>query len=76
MKTECGSNDPVNPSHYSAPGVTGVELIDFINHLNYSRGNAIKYIFRAGRKYPEKEIEDLEKAKWLINREIERLTNG
>lgn len=66
-------SDPINPSHYAAPGITGVELIDFITHLNFPRGNAIKYIFRAGRKDPSKEIEDLKKAQWLITREIERL---
>jgi hypothetical protein len=64
--------DPINPTHYKSP--SGIEIIDLINHLNYSRSNAIKYIFRAGIKNPEKEIEDLQKAQWLINREIERLT--
>jgi hypothetical protein len=68
-------SDPINPTHYTSPGAQGVELIDFINHLNYSRGNAIKYIFRAGRKDPLKELEDLKKAQWLINREIEKLSS-
>lgn len=41
-----------------------IEVWDFISDqgLNYDRGAAIKYICRAGKKYPEKEIEDLEKA--------------
>lgn len=59
-------------SHYN----TGkIEVIDFIedHDLNFSRGNACKYIFRAGHKNPDKEIEDLEKAKWYIEREINRL---
>ena len=48
---------------------------DFIEDkgLNFHRGNAVKYIARAGKKNPGKEIEDLEKAVWYINREIERL---
>ena len=47
--------------------------------MNFSRGNAVKYILRAGRKDEKgydaltKEIEDLKKANWYINREIERL---
>ena len=66
-------NDPVNhPSHYT----TGrIECIDFITDkgLNFCRGNAVKYITRARRKDPDKEIEDLEKAAWYLNREIEDL---
>lgn len=65
--------DNVNhPSHYTDGKI---EVIDFIEDkgLNYHRGNAVKYISRAGKKNPEKEIEDLQKAAWYINREIERL---
>ena len=67
-------SDNVNhPSHYTDGKI---EVIDFIEDkgLNYHRGNAVKYISRAGKKNPDKEIEDLEKAHWYINREIERLT--
>ena len=67
--------DPINPSHYSAPGVLGAELIDFIDHLPFARGNAIKYVFRAGRKDASTELEDLKKAQWLINREVKKLSN-
>lgn len=66
-------SDTVNhPSHYNDGKI---EVIDFIEdkHLNFSRGNAVKYIARAGKKNPEKELEDLQKAAWYINREIERL---
>lgn len=63
-----------HPSHYN---VGGVEVIDAVEAwgfgAGFNRGNAIKYIARAGRKNPETEIEDLEKAKWYIQREIERL---
>lgn len=66
-------NDPVNhPAHYT----TGkIECIDFITdkRLNFCRGNAVKYIVRAGLKDPEKEIEDLEKAVFYLNHEIEEL---
>lgn len=66
-------SDMVNhPSHYTDGRI---EVIDFIEdkRLNYHRGNAVKYICRAGKKDPAKEVEDLQKAAWYINREIQRL---
>lgn len=50
-------------------------MIDFIEEkkLNFHRGNAVKYISRAGKKDPTKEIEDLKKAVWYLDREINRL---
>jgi hypothetical protein len=50
-----------------------VEVIQITEHLNFCRGNAVKYIARAGLKNPEKEIEDLRKARWYLDREIARL---
>lgn len=41
--------------------------------LPFTLGNTIKYISRAGRKNKETCIEDLEKAAWYLNFEIERL---
>ena len=67
-------NDNVNhPSHYTDGKI---EVIDFIEdkNLNFHRGNAVKYIARAGKKNPEKEVEDLEKAVWYTNREIQRIS--
>ena len=63
--------DNINPKYYKGK----VEVIDAIEAwgLNFHRGNAIKYIARAGKKNKETEIEDLEKAVWYINREIQRL---
>lgn len=73
-------NDAVNhPSHYNKGTI---EVWDFISDwkLNFDRGNAIKYICRAGTKDPDKEIQDLEKAIEYINHEIKILkgeaTNG
>lgn len=43
--------------------------------MNFNRGNAVKYIARAGLKDPETEMEDLQKALWYINREIERIAD-
>jgi hypothetical protein len=66
-------NDPVNhPSHYTKGKI---EVADFIadQKLNFDRGNAVKYVCRAGIKDPEKEVQDLEKAVWYINHEIKML---
>ena len=66
-------NDPVNhPSHYTDGKI---EVIDFIEDkkLGFCLGNAVKYIARAGKKDPTKEIEDLKKAKWYVERRIKQL---
>jgi hypothetical protein len=63
--------DMVNhPPHYKTHP-SGVECIEITEHMNFNCGNAVKYIWRAGDKGSE--IQDLEKAAWYINREIERL---
>lgn len=65
-------SDNVNhPKHYTQ--INGVECIDVVENMNYNRGNAIKYIWRAGTKSKETEVEDLQKAVWYIEREIGRL---
>lgn len=71
-----GKSDAVNhPSHYTwLPN--GVEVIDFTEHMNFNRGNAVKYIARAGRKNSATELEDLRKALWYITREIARMENS
>ena len=61
-----------NPSHYTQ--YNGLEVIDLTEQMNFNRGNAVKYIARAGFKDPAKTVEDLQKAKWYIEREIERIT--
>ena len=65
------AHDPVNhPSHYTQHP-SGVECIEVTEHFNFNKGNAIKYIWRAGDK--GNEIQDLEKAAWYCLREVERL---
>jgi len=61
-----------HPAHY-ADNVPGIECIQVTQHFNFNRGNAIKYLWRAGIKNPEKEIEDLKKARQYIEFEIARL---
>lgn len=63
------NRDMVNhPSHYTRHP-SGVECIQITEHMNFNLGNAMKYIWRADLKNG---IEDLGKAAWYINREIER----
>lgn len=66
------SNDPVShPAHYTR--FKGIEVIQLTEQLNFCRGNAVKYIARAGAKDVNAEIQDLEKAIWYIQREIQRM---
>lgn len=67
------TSDPVHhPSHYNwLPN--GFEVIDMTEHMNFNLGNAVKYLARAGRK-SDNAIQDLEKASWYVNREIERIS--
>ena len=69
-------NDPVNHPSYYADGK--IETIEFIEDkgLDFCLGNAVKYISRAGKKDPDKEIEDLNKAVGYINRRIKQLREG
>jgi hypothetical protein len=61
-----------HPSHYNSGKIEVIEAIEDWK-LGFHRGNAVKYVARAGKKDPAKEIEDLEKARWYLDREIERL---
>jgi len=63
--------DAINPQHYKGK----IECIECIEQqgLGYHIGNAFKYIWRAGKKDKTKEIEDLNKAKWYIERRIKQL---
>jgi hypothetical protein len=64
-------NDPVNhPSHYTAHK-SGVECVEISEVLSFNVGNAFKYVFRRDGKGST--VQDLQKAKWYIAREITRL---
>lgn len=71
------TNDPINPNHYrrmiNGQPIQAIDVIEAFN-LNFRRGNAAKYLLRAGEKDPKKEREDLQKCRWYIDREIEKLT--
>ena len=66
--------DNINPAHYK---VGGIETIDFIEakltaeeYRGYLRGNVLKYMSRADHKGDR--LENLKKAQWYLNREIEK----
>jgi len=62
--------DNVNhPKHYKSHP-SGIECIQVTEHMGFCLGNAVKYIWRADEK--GKAIEDLQKAKWYVEREIEK----
>lgn len=65
-------SDPINhPDHYTSGGVEAIDVIEAWG-LGFCLGNALKYIARAGRKDPTKRLEDLQKARWYLEREIAR----
>lgn len=69
------SNSNVDhPAHYNSGKI---EVIDFIEDqgLDFSLGNAVKYICRAGKKDPDKIVEDLQKAIFYIQHKIDKLEN-
>lgn len=78
------TEDMVNsPPHYKTK--KGIECIDAIEaalegetnpFIAMCRGNAIKYLWRSGKKDKAKTIEDYEKAIWYINRAIQGLKSN
>ena len=63
-------HDPVNhPKHYTAHP-SGIECIQVTEHMGFNLGNAVKYIWRADLKNDA--VEDLRKAKWYIERELQK----
>ena len=64
--------DPINhPPHYTQHP-SGVECITITEHYNFNVGNAIKYLWRAGLKDGADAADDLRKAAWYVQREIDR----
>lgn len=62
-----------HPDHYNQHP-SGVECIDIVEHMTFNTGNAVKYVWRSGLKEDAPDIQDLRKAIWYLNREIERLS--
>lgn len=73
-------NKVEHPFHYVwLKDVAWIEVIDITRHMSFNIGNSLKYILRAGHKSEEgmsdidKQIEDLEKAKWYLTDYIENI---
>lgn len=60
-----------HPQHYNEHPA-GIECIEVVEHFNFNIGNAIKYLWRVGLKPGEDPGTALQKARWYIDREIER----
>lgn len=62
-----------HPSHYGGKDnlYEAIKVIEAWN-LGFCLGNVVKYLSRAGKK-SDKKLEDLEKARWYLDREIEIL---
>lgn len=64
-------SDPVNhPSHYTSGPIEVIDIIEGFS-LGFCLGNVVKYILRSPHKGAE--LQDLEKARWYLDREIARL---
>lgn len=66
-------DDISNPGYYKRNGMEAIDVIEAFE-LGYHKGSAFKYLARAGQKGPA--VDDLRKAQWFIQREIERLQRG
>ncbi len=67
--------EPVDhPAHYGGKD-NPYEAIKVIEawKLGFCLGNTVKYIARAGKKSAQTELEDMEKARWYLDRQIEFL---
>lgn len=60
-----------NPLHYQGKSIEAIQVIDEFG-LSFSLGNVIKYILRAKKK--GNYVQDLEKAKWYLEHEINKHT--
>ena len=69
-KLKPSSDEAVDhPVHYTSHA-SGVECIQVTEQFGFNLGNAIKYIWRADDK--GRPLEDLKKARWYVDREIQR----
>jgi len=59
-----------HPIHYQGKSIEVIEIIDEFE-LSFSLGNVIKYILRSKKK--GNQLQDLEKAKWYLEHEINKL---
>ena len=64
-----------HPKHYNSHP-SGIECITIIRHHTFNVGCIIKYLWRAGLKGGETDLDDLKKARFYLNDEIKRIEDG
>lgn len=64
-----------HPKHYNSHP-SGIECIEIIRHMTFNAGSVIKYLWRNGLKDANPPLQELRKAAWYLNDEIERVGNG
>ena len=65
-------NDKINhPPHYTQGGIEAISVIEAWR-LGFHLGNVVKYLARAGRKPDAEMMIDLKKARWYLDRYIEK----
>lgn len=74
-----GTDLIAHPPHYTSHPAKcecgrGIECIQVTEHMNFTLGNVVKYVWRAGLKDGADGLDDLRKAQWYIEREIQRLS--
>lgn len=75
---EIRKKESVNhPTHYGGQDnvYEAIKVIEAWD-LGFNLGNLVKYVSRAGKKEGSNELEDLEKAKWYLDREISKVKNA
>lgn len=62
-----------HPDHYKEGGMEVIDVINAYSHVrnSFALGNAVKYILRAGKKNPSTYTEDLKKAIWYLQEEVD-----
>ena len=63
---ESPKDDVYNPSHYKSHP-SGLECYDITRFLDFTTGNAVRYLWRAGLKTLDKTV-DLGKSLWYVNK--------
>ena len=75
MPVHEGGNAVEHPPHYNNHP-SGVECIEVVRHMTFNVGNVIKYLWRAGLKDSEPSLQDLKKARFYLDDEIQSLENA
>lgn len=67
------NNTQIEHPEYYNKHPSGVECIEVVRHFSFNLGNVIKYIWRAGLKDDNVVLQDLKKARFYLEDEIQRL---